>query len=163
MTRKYVKSKYSTSSVSGFHEVLPDTDEEDVPLLGQTIVKSTSRHVTLAIDSAAASRKSRKTRFTDEAEMVFSTMDPMDKCNAEDITVPPEFETWLETVPPDDFHGSNFEDGDSSTRAHDDEDALSEECNDDTDPSFVHDIADHVASVEADMNKSQRVRLYLSP
>lgn len=158
MPRKYVKAKYSTSSVSGFLEVL-DSDEEDVPLLAQNMVKSTSRHITITADSAAASKKSRKTRFTEESEMVFSTMDPTDECNMGDITVPPEFETWLEAVPPDDFHGPPFEEGDSSTRAHDDEDEASDEGNDDADPSFVHDIADHVASVEANMNKSQRVRL----
>lgn len=160
MPRKYARSKRANGSVSGFQEVLPDTDEEDVPLLVEKTVKSTARHVTLTGDSVAASRASRRTRFTEETEVMLSMSEPMDEFITEDMSVPPEFETWLGTDAQDNLHSSNFEEGPtSSTHTHDDEHESSEECDDDANPPIVHDIADHVASIEAGSNKSQCVCL----
>lgn len=158
MTRKYKKSKYSMGSVSWSRELLSDTDHEDTISLPQECVTTTSRHVTLDGD-ASASRTGKRTRFTKEVEVMMSTLEPDDAVSSEDISVPLEFETWLANAPHYAAQNGALEGQDNEQNPLADmDDGCGPQDDDYVDPSTIHDIADYVASVEANTNKSQRVR-----
>lgn len=146
-------------SVSWSQELLSDTDHEDTTSLPQEYVKTTTRHVTFEADATASSRTGKRTRFSEDVEVMMSTLQSDDVASSEGISVPPEFETWLANALQHTAQNSALErEDDDETPSADMDDGYGPQDDDYVDPSTIHNIADYVASVEANTNKSQRVR-----